>query len=266
MFDFHSIQIMGILNVTPDSFSDGGSFVDPASAVDRALQMVEEGADIIDIGGESSRPGAHPVSVAEELKRVLPVIREVRRQSKIAISIDTTKSLVAARALEEGATMINDISAGLQDPEMLSLAAHAKADICLMHMQGEPRTMQNNPAYKNVVAEVKQFFKERMEAAKRAGVSPDKIILDPGLGFGKRVEDNVALLVHLKEFRDLGCPILVGASRKSFIGALTGATVEERLSGSLAAAAIAVQNGATILRVHDVAPTVQFLKTFSSCL
>lgn len=259
-------QIMGILNVTPDSFSDGGLFVDPQQAVERVLQMVEEGADIIDIGGESTRPGAEPVSIEEEIKRVVPVVQEIRRQSKIPISIDTTKAGVAVRALEAGATMINDVSAGRFDPEMLPLAAKANVPICLMHMKGEPRTMQQNPLYEDVVAEVKTFLRERIDVCLRAGIKKEKIIIDPGIGFGKRVEDNVRLLKELDQFQALGCPILIGTSRKSFIGHLTGAEIQDRLPGTLASLAIAIQKGANILRVHDVAETRQFLNVFNAIL
>ena len=256
-------KIMGILNVTPDSFSDGGRFFTLDDAVKQALQMSEEGADIIDVGGESSRPGAEPVSTEEELHRVIPVIRELRRQSKIALSIDTTKSLIAARAIEAGATMINDISAGLGDPEMFAVAAQFSVPICLMHMQGKPKTMQNNPQYKDVVAEVKAFLAGRIAAAAKAGIAKEKIIVDPGIGFGKRLEDNIALLQHCDRFVELGCPVLIGASRKSFIGQITGAPVQDRLPGSLAAVAVAAQKGAKIFRVHDVAATRQFLSVFS---
>lgn len=274
-------KIMGILNVTPDSFSDGGRFVKKVmsheswvmseEAVARALKMVEEGADIIDVGGESSRPGSEPVSVEEELRRVVPVIRALREklqarakeknlpQAGVEVSIDTTKSIVAAQAVEAGATMINDISAGRFDPEMFSVAASTQATICLMHMLGTPKTMQQSPYYEDVVAEVKDFLRERIASAQAAGIAREKIWIDPGIGFGKRVEDNLALLHGLDQFLDLGCPVLIGASRKSFIGALTGAPVENRLPGSLAAAASAIRNGAQILRVHDVAATRQFL-------
>lgn len=259
---------MGILNVTPDSFSDGGLFCDPQIAVGRAWQMVAEGADIIDVGGESNRPGSEPVKVEEELRGVVPVIRALREKlqkrgadaTPIEISIDTTKAIVAAQAVEAGATIINDISAGRFDPEMFSVAAKFGATICLMHMQGMPKTMQEAPHYEEVVGEVKKFLSGRIAAAVAAGIVREKIWIDPGIGFGKRVEDNLALLHNLHQFQELGCPILVGASRKSFIGALTGAPVEARLPGSLAAAALAVRNGAQILRVHDVASTKQFLQ------
>lgn len=265
IWNLELMQIMGILNVTPDSFSDGGNFFAPEEAVEYALRMVEEGADIIDVGGESSRPGAAPVSVEEELRRVIPVIRALRALSSVAISVDTTKAIVAAQAVEAGATMINDISAGCFDPEMFSVAARFQVPICLMHMQGTPKTMQENPAYENVTLEVKNFLRERIAVATAAGIAREKIIVDPGIGFGKRVEDNLALLQKLAALQELGCPILVGASRKSFIGALTGASVENRLPGSLAAGALALRGGTQILRVHDVAATKQFVLVFK-CL
>lgn len=267
---------MGILNVTPDSFSDGGNFCDSARAVAHALKMVAEGADIIDVGGESSRPGSEPVSVEEELRRVIPVIRALREklqarakeknapQSTVAISVDTTKAVVAVQAIEAGAAIINDISAGRFDPEMFSVAAKFGATICLMHMLGTPRTMQQSPHYSDVVSEVKNFLRERIAAACASGIAREKIWIDPGIGFGKKVEDNVRLLRELSAFQELDCPILIGASRKSFIGTLTGAPVHERLPGSLAAAAIALRNGTHILRIHDVAATKQFLQILLS--
>ncbi|MDO8494102.1 MAG: dihydropteroate synthase [Deltaproteobacteria bacterium] len=264
------MQIMGILNVTPDSFSDGGLFTDLQTALTRARQMIAEGADIIDIGGESSRPGAEPVSAEEEAKRVLPIIQGLSlslrgalatRQS-ICISIDTTKAVVAAKACAAGATIINDISAGRFDPKMFSIAKEFGARICLMHMQGEPHSMQKNPSYENVVEEVKEFLRERAAAAMDAGISKDKIVIDPGIGFGKRLEDNIALLKNLNQFKELGFPILIGTSRKSLIGQLTGAPVANRLAGSLATLAVAAQKGAQLCRVHDIAATKQFLTLF----
>lgn len=257
------LKIIGILNVTPDSFSDGGLFVDPQKAVEQALTMVEEGADSIDIGGESTRPGSQPVSVEEEWKRVIPVVKSLRGQSKVLISVDTMKARVAAEALEAGATMINDISAGRFDPEMIPLATKSQVPICLVHMQAEPKTMQQNPHYEDVVGEVKAFLKERIEVCLNAGIKKENIIIDPGIGFGKRVEDNVRLLKELDQFQTLNCPILIGTSRKSFIGHLTGAPVQDRLPGTLASIGVAIQRGASILRVHDVAATRQFLKVFS---
>lgn len=260
-----AVQIMGILNVTPDSFSDGEKFVDLEKALAHALNMEEEGADIIDIGGESSRPGAQPTTLQTEEERILPVIRDLRKRSKIRISIDTTKAPIAAKAIEAGADMINDISAGRFDPGMFPLAAEAKIPICLMHMRGEPRTMQNNPRYDDTIGEVKVFLQERIAAAVEAGIHKENIIVDPGFGFGKRLEDNIVLLKNLEHLNDLGCPILIGTSRKSFIGYLSGADVQERLPGSLASIVVPLQKGATIFRVHDVAPTKQFLDVLLRC-
>lgn len=257
-------QIMGILNVTPDSFSDGGKFLSLEEAVVQAKKMIKEGADIIDVGGESSRPGAEPVSPEGELRRVIPVIQKIREQSDISISIDTTKSIVAAQAIEAGATMINDISAGTVDPEMFSVAAQYRVPICLMHMKGKPQTMQENPYYEDVVGEVKEYLRERIAAAMDFGIKKEKILIDPGIGFGKRVEDNLALLKNLDQFQDLGCPILIGTSRKSFIGEITGAEVDQRLPGSLASLGFAYQKGASIFRVHDVAETKQFLQVLKA--
>ncbi|MBI5300402.1 MAG: dihydropteroate synthase [Deltaproteobacteria bacterium] len=254
---------MGVLNVTPDSFFDGGKFNTTEKAVEHALKMIADGADIIDIGGESTKPGAKPLSVEEEKKRIIPILHKLRQATQCPISIDTTKSFVAAAAIDFGATLVNDISAGQFDSEMLPLVSRSKVRICLMHMQGTPETMQKNPHYKNVVEEVKVFLRQRMTACLEAGIEKEKIVLDPGIGFGKSVEDNLALLKNLDQFQDLGCPILIGTSRKSFIGALTGATVEDRLPGSLATLAAAVQKGAQIVRVHDVAETKQFLSLFA---
>lgn len=250
---------MGVLNVTPDSFSDGGNFAEPSKALRQALKIVEEGASIIDVGGESSRPGAQPVSASEELKRVLPVIQAVRREAVIPISIDTTKAVVAAKALEAGASMINDISSGLNDPEMFAVAARYRVPICLMHMQGTPETMQMYPHYENVMEEIRIFLEQRIIAAVQAGISQENIIIDPGIGFGKSVEDNLTILRRLETFRSLGVPILIGASRKSFIGKITGADVNHRLPGSLAALAAVLKKGVEYIRVHDVAETKQFL-------
>lgn len=222
--------------------------------------MVQEGVDVIDIGGESSRPGAKPVSESEELSRVVPVIQAIRSQTNTPISIDTTKSVVAARAIEVGANLINDISAGIFDPEMFLVAAKYHVSICLMHMKGKPQTMQQNPRYENVVEEVKDFLIERAEAALSAGIPKESILMDPGIGFGKRLEDNLALLNHLDQFVQLGHRVLLGASRKSFIGELNGVPVEKRLPGSLAAVAIGLSKGVSVFRVHDVAETKQFLQ------
>ena len=243
---------MGIVNVTPDSFSDGGRYLDADRAVARGEEMARDGADIIDIGGESTRPGAGSVSAREEMERVLPVIRGLRRNASIPISIDTAKAEVARAALEEGADLVNDISALRFDPAMASLVAAEKVPVVLMHMQGTPRTMQQNPAYEDVVAEVKGFLLGRVQFAIEAGVERERIIVDPGIGFGKNLDHNLALLRGLPALAALGRPVLVGASRKTFIGKLLDAGPEERLEGSLAAAVAAVLAGANMIRVHDV--------------
>ncbi len=256
--------VMGIINVTPDSFSDGGRFYALDAAVIQALQMEADGADIIDIGGESSRPGAAPVDAEEEARRVIPVIRGIRRSSCIPISVDTYRAETARQAIEAGADIINDISALRMDPALAQVIVETRAPVVLMHMQGTPQTMQQNPHYDDCLKEVGEFFDERIRFCTRSGVSPDRLILDPGLGFGKRLEDNVALLAGLETFKRFGIPILVGASRKSFINLLAPSShsAQERLGGSLAAALTAVANGANIVRVHDVAPTVEALKVF----
>ncbi|HAF70698.1 MAG: Dihydropteroate synthase [Acetothermia bacterium 64_32] len=246
------VLIMGILNVTPDSFSDGGRFLSPDAAVERALVMEGEGADIIDIGGESSRPGAEPVSVEEELGRVLPVLERLRGRLRIPISIDTTKAEVAEAALRAGASIVNDISALRFDPAMAPLVAEFGAGLVLMHMLGTPKTMQQSPHYDDVVREVRGFLAERAQYAQSQGIPREAIAVDPGIGFGKTVEHNLELLRRLPELVELGFPVLVGPSRKSFIGAILDLPVEERLEGTLAACAVAVVRGADILRVHDV--------------
>ena len=260
------VQIMGILNVTPDSFSDGGRFATPEKAVAHGLRLAEEGADILDIGGESTRPGSKPVPLEEELRRTIPVIQALRQKTKIQISIDTQKSEVARLALEAGASIINDVSAGTNDPEMFVVAAQTRATICLMHKRGMSETMQNAPQYRDVIAEVYDYLKGRIQAATESKIARDKIWIDPGFGFGKRFEDNVALLNHLDRFHSLEAPVLVGTSRKSFLGELLGGVgVSERLEAGLATLAIAVQKGARIVRVHDVAQTRRFLTVFSLC-
>jgi dihydropteroate synthase len=243
--------IMGILNVTPDSFSDGGKFQALETAVEHGLQMVAEGADIIDIGGESTRPGANPVQALEEIARTVPVIKKLREKTGVLISVDTRKVEVARAALAAGADIINDISA-LADPAMASVAAETGAGLVLMHMQGTPETMQNNPRYDDVVSNVWNFLEERMNFAVARGVAPEQIVLDPGIGFGKTDEHNLALLKGIPQLAASGRPVLVGASRKSFIGRITGGEPDDRLAGSLAIAGFAVLRGAHILRVHDV--------------
>lgn len=255
VLSLHRPLIMGIINCTPDSFAVHSSSAPEAVAA--ARQMIAEGADILDIGGESSRPGSDPVTLETELDRVIPVIERIRSFSDIPLSIDTTKAQVAEKALTAGADIINDISALAFDPDMAGVASEAACPVVLMHMKGTPKTMQENPRYDDVVAEVSQYFIERMESARSCGVKEEDIILDVGIGFGKRTEDNVLLLKQLRKFTAFGRPLLIGVSRKRFIGELTGRPVGERLEGSLAAAAIAVQNGADIIRTHDVAATRQ---------
>ncbi len=254
--------IMGVLNITPDSFSDGGRFFESQNAIDQAILMVEQGADIIDIGGESTRPGAPDVSEEEELNRVLPVIEALCGNINVPISIDTSKPIVMKRAVESGASIINDVFA-LRLDGALEMAASLGVDVCLMHMQGNPRTMQQNPRYDDVVLEVKDFFAERVKACGRVGIKPESITLDPGFGFGKNLAHNVALLKNLSEFHEFGVSILAGLSRKSMIGTLLGdKEVDERMIGSVTAALIAADNGADIIRVHDVAETKDALKVW----
>ncbi len=251
--------IMGILNATPDSFSDGGKFLDMERAVARALQLVEEGADIIDIGGESTRPGAKPVSAAEEVDRTVPIIEKFREQSDCLISIDTHKAAVARAAVAAGAEIINDISA-LSDPDMASVATETGAGLVLMHMQGRPETMQNNPQYGDAVSEVRLFLEKRLTRAVAQGVAPAQIVFDPGIGFGKSDEHNLALLNGIPDLLSAGRPVLIGASRKSLFGRLLGREVDERLAGSLAVAVFSVIHGAQLLRVHDVKESCDAMK------
>jgi dihydropteroate synthase len=245
--------IMGVVNVTADSFYDGGRYLDPERAVAHALELVEQGADILDIGAESTRPGAKPVSEEEELARLLPVVGPVARRVAVPISVDTTKSAVAQAALDAGASMINDISALRGDSRMASVVARSGAAVVLMHMQGTPLTMQDAPQYQDVVGEVGQFLRERLQVAVEAGISRLNILLDPGIGFGKLLEHNLDLLNRLTELTELGRPLVVGPSRKSFIGQILGRPVEQREWGTAAAVALAVDRGARVLRVHDVA-------------
>lgn len=250
---------MGILNVTPDSFSDGGQWCDPEKALDRALQMQEEGADLIDVGGESTRPGAVPVLPEEEIKRVVPVLKKLTTKIKIPISIDTRKSQVAEMALNEGASLINDISA-LGDGKMADVIARAQVPVILMHMKGGPQTMQAGPIhYDDVIGDIIQFLKERMAVALQAGIPRDRILVDPGLGFGKRAEDNWEILRRLEELHRLEAPIVIGASRKSFIRQMVGEDPQDILVGSVSSALGAARRGASILRVHDVRETCKAL-------
>jgi len=253
---------MGVVNVTPDSFSDGGKFFDPKAAVAHALRLAEEGADILDIGGESSRPGALPVSVFQEMDRILPVLEGLRTLEK-PISVDTRRPEVMQAALSAGASMINDIEA-LQAPGAVEVAAKAQCAVCLMHMKGEPATMQKGPHYDDVVGEVLGFLKKRMQAAMQAGIAQERIAIDPGFGFGKTAAHNFELLRRLDEFSSLGVPVLAGWSRKSTLGKLTGRPADERLAASLAAALLALQGGATILRVHDVKETRDVIAVWSA--
>ncbi|TLY18306.1 MAG: dihydropteroate synthase [Nitrospirae bacterium] len=248
------VLLMGVLNVTPDSFSDGGRYDDPEAAVEHALAMIEQGADLIDIGAESSRPGSDPVEEEEEIRRLLPVITAVCRQVSIPVSVDTTKAGVAQRALDAGAAIVNDISALRFDPLMGHVVAKAGGGLILMHMQGTPKSMQRDPQYRDVVAEVRQFFIERMKTAEDVGILPEQILLDPGFGFGKNVTHNLTLLMQLDQLAALGRPMVVGVSRKAFIGQVLDRQVGERLMGTAVAVVVAVLRGARIVRVHDVRP------------
>lgn len=252
--------VMGIVNVTPDSFYDGGRYNLPEQAVAYAVNLVEQGADILDIGAESTRPGAQEVSPADELSRVVPVITELARRVTVPISVDTTKASVAQAALNAGACIVNDVSALRRDRDMASVVARSGAAVVLMHMQGTPQTMQIAPVYDDVVKDVASFLRERIQVAEAAGVSRSNIILDPGIGFGKLLEHNLELLNRLSYFTKLNCPVLVGPSRKAFIGQLLGRTVENRGWGTAAAIALAVDRGAAILRVHDVAVMTDVIK------
>ena len=256
---------MGVVNVTPDSFSDGGLFLDPEAAIAHGEELVRDGAAILDIGGESTRPGAEPVEEAEELARVLPVI-EGLADLEVAISIDTSKAAVAAAALNAGAEIVNDVTALRGDPEMGAICADRGATVVLMHMAGTPRTMQESPTYDDVVAAVRAFLVERLEAAIAAGIAEERIWLDPGIGFGKTAEHNMELLRRLGELADLGRPLLVGASRKSFIGKVDGSGPGERLGGTIAASVLAAAEGAEVLRVHDVAEARQALAVATAVL
>lgn len=248
------VHIMGILNVTPDSFSDGGRHLNPDDAVAQALSMVEQGADVLDIGAESSRPGAVPIDEEEERRRLIPIVRAICRRVSIPVSIDTTKASIAERALDEGAAIINDISALRFDARMGAVVAKSSAGLILMHMQGHPQTMQHAAQYADVVGEVRRFLKARVEAAKEMGIVPERILLDPGIGFGKNCRHNLALLNQLETLGTLGRPVVVGVSRKAFIGKVLDRPVDERLMGTAGAVAVAVMKGARMVRVHDVAP------------
>jgi dihydropteroate synthase len=246
---------MGILNITPDSFSDGGLFYTPDKAYEQALLMFESGADIIDIGGESSRPGSEGIAIDEELERVIPVIKRVSKKTKVPISIDTVKSEVAEKALDAGACMVNDVSGLVNDPKIAEVSARRNAYLVLMHMRGTPRNMQKNTGYDDMISEISSFLGAAAQRATESGVAKERIVIDPGIGFGKSVEGNFEILKNLNRFLSLGFHLMVGVSRKSFIGKTLDLDIGERLEGSLAAACYAVLNGADILRVHDVAQT-----------
>jgi dihydropteroate synthase len=248
-------RIMGVVNVTPDSFSDGGLFLDTDDAVRHALELVAEGADILDVGGESTRPGAQPVAEDEERRRVVPVIERIAgERAPVQLSVDTSKPDVARAALDAGATYVNDVTAFRADPGMAGLVAERGVECCLMHMLGEPRTMQDDPRYEDVVSDVKAFLEERLAFAVAEGVPEARVMLDPGIGFGKTLEHNLELLRRLDEIVALGRPVVVGTSRKSFLGRITGREVGERLSGTIATNVLALERGASVFRVHDVAP------------
>ena len=253
-------RVVGIVNVTPDSFSDGGRYMEPNAAVARALELEREGASYIDVGGESTRPGAEPVSAAEELRRVMPVIEGLRATGlRAAISIDTSKVAVARAAIAAGASLVNDVTAFRAEPELASLVAELEVDCCLMHMRGDPRTMQREVHYDDVVAEVLEFLEQRVGHALAAGIARERITIDPGIGFGKSVEHNLELLSRLEEITALGLPVLIGTSRKSFLGVVTGKPSDDRLPGTIATCVMAFERGASMFRVHDVGPVADAL-------
>ena len=257
-------RVMGIVNVTPDSFSDGGKFNTTDKAVAHGMELVAQGADILDIGGESTRPGATPVPLDEELNRVVPVIKALA-QAGVPLSIDTYKPEVMRAAIEAGADIVNDVCA-LQEPNALEIVAASKVGVCLMHMQGRPHTMQVDPQYQDVVAEVTSFLATRLKAAEAMGISRERVLLDPGFGFGKRTAHNLTLLNHLSSLQSLGLPLLIGLSRKSVLGQVVGSAVDERIHASIAASVVSVMKGANIVRVHDVKPTVDALKIVSAVM
>ena len=257
--DLSRPRVMGVLNVTPDSFSDGGAFLAVRNAVRHAERMVQEGADIVDVGGESTRPGAAQVSAEEELARVIPVVEALAARLSVPVSIDTSKPEIMRAAVAAGAGLINDVRA-LGEPGAVDAAAEAGVPVCLMHMQGQPSNMQQAPSYGDVVIDVTRFLRQRVEACLSAGIGRERILVDPGFGFGKTLAHNLALLAGLSAIGELGFPVLVGVSRKSMIGALTGRDVDDRLAGSLAAAVLAVERGAQVVRAHDIAPTVDALR------
>lgn len=256
--------MMGILNVTPDSFSDAGAFFDPAAAVEHGLRLVAEGADILDVGGESTRPYSQPVEIAEELRRVIPVLAELSRQTSIPLSIDTKKAAVAREAIAAGAEIVNDVTALAGDPAMLPLAAETGVAVCAMHMQGDPQTMQVAPTYQDVLGEVLAYLRGRRDALEAAGIEPQRIALDPGIGFGKLPEHNLALLSNAWRFHELGCPILVGHSRKRFIRKVLGNAQADPTAGSVGVALALARQAVQVIRVHDVAAVRQALLLFEA--
>ena len=263
LVDLSTPQVMGILNVTPDSFSDGGKYAQFDYALEQAQQMIADGASIIDIGGESTRPGAEAVSEHDELARVIPVLKAIKQRFNILVSIDTSKASVMSAAIDAGADMINDVRA-LQNEGCLAAIANSNIPVCLMHMQGIPKNMQNSPSYDHVINDIIAFFQQRIDTCLSAGIARERLILDPGFGFGKTLEQNFYLLANLSKFNQLGLPLLAGLSRKSMIGNLLNREVEQRLAGSLATAIIAAQQGAHIIRVHDVQETVDALKVLKA--
>jgi len=259
-------HLMGVLNVTPDSFSDGGRFFELEEAVEQGLKLAEEGADIIDVGGESTRPGSEPVAIEEELRKVIPVIEELAKRIKTPVSIDTYKSRVAKEALDSGASMVNDITGLRFDPEIKKVVAKYDVPVVLMHIQGTPKNMQESPKYENLLEDVKSYLSQSISIAEKAGIGEDKIIIDPGIGFGKTLNDNLMILKNLVEFKNLGRPVMIGVSRKSFIGKILDLPTDERLEGSLASMAVAIMNGANILRVHDVKESKRVAKLVDAIL
>jgi dihydropteroate synthase len=258
--------LMGVLNVTPDSFSDGGLYADPGRAVDRGLALVAEGADVVDVGGESTRPGSLPVPEAEELRRVVPVVEALRRQTPALLSVDTTKAAVARAALDAGADIVNDTSALRFDPAMAGVVARSGAAVVLMHMKGTPLTMQDAPAYDDVTGEIAAFLDDRIRVAEAAGIPRGRVIVDPGIGFGKSFENNLELLRRQAVFHALGRPLLLGFSRKAFLGRILDRPPDERLEGTIAAAVLSVERGAHILRVHDVGPVARAVRAAEAIL
>jgi dihydropteroate synthase len=263
--DLSETIIMGIVNVTPDSFSDGGQFFNITAALKHAMQLLDDGATILDIGGESTRPGAPDVTLEDELQRVIPIIKAIREQSDCVISIDTSKSEVMRQAIEAGADIVNDVRA-LQEPGALEVVAqYPDVVVCLMHMQGQPRSMQNDPHYNDLASEINDFFNQRIAACETAGIRQSQLILDPGFGFGKTLKHNYQILSQFNDFAQFGLPLLAGLSRKSMIGNLLNRDTKDRLAGSLAGALIAAQNGAHIIRVHDVKETADVLGVYQAC-